>query len=165
MEDLKLPDELRSYLRKPMGKLFTGEGLEAMEQAKRELGDGNLIVVGDESYRNALKLGLKPKLAVVDFKVKREEIGEYELKGEVRRVKNPAGWITKQLWDAIHEALNSEGEQVVLVDGEEDLAVLPCIIEAEWGDDIYTGSQMRALCLCMWTTMRSSTRAPYSRSF
>jgi|Deesub1362B_J571_1020462.scaffolds.fasta_scaffold14859_3 hypothetical protein len=147
MEDLKLPDELRSYLRKPMGKLFSGEGIEAMKLAKEELGDGNLIVVGDESYRNALKLGLKPKLAVIDYKVKREEIDEYELSGEVRRVKNPAGWITKQLWDAIHEALHSEGEQVVLVEGEEDLAVLPCIIEAEWGDDIIYGQPNEGVVL------------------
>ncbi len=139
MEDLKIPEELRSYLRKPMGKLFRGDGIEAMEAAKEELGKGSLIVVGDESYRNALKLGLKPKLAVVDYRVKREGIAEYELRGEIRRVENPAGWITKQLWDAIHEALQSEGEQVVLVEGEEDLAVLPCIIEAEWGDDILYG--------------------------
>ncbi len=147
MEDLKLPDELRSYLRKPLGKLFTGEGIEAMEQAKEELGEGNLIVVGDESYRNALKLGLKPKLAVIDFKVKREGIEEYPLKGEIRKVRNPAGWITKQLWDAIHEAMNSEGEQVVLVEGEEDLAVLPCIIEADWGDDIIYGQPNEGVVL------------------
>ncbi|WP_457554527.1 GTP-dependent dephospho-CoA kinase family protein [Candidatus Pyrohabitans sp.] len=139
MKDLKLPDELRSYLRKPLGELFTGAGIEAMEQAKQKLGKGSLIVVGDESYRNALKLGLKPKLAVVDFRVKREGIEEYALEGEVRKVRNPPGWITRELWDAIHEALNSEGEQVILVEGEEDLAVLPCIIEAEWGDDIIYG--------------------------
>ncbi len=137
MRDLRLPEELRSYLRKPLGRLLPGE--KAAREAVAGVPGERLIVVGDVSYRAALEAGVKPKLAVVDFRVKRQEIEEYELQGRVRKVRNPPGWVTKELWDAVHEALGEEGEHVILVEGEDDLAVLPCVVEAEWGDSVVYG--------------------------
>ncbi len=137
MKDLKLPEELRGYLRKPLGRLVEGE--DAASRLVAEIPGERLIVVGDVSYRAALEAGVKPKLAVVDFRVKRQEIEEYELQGRVLRVTNPPGWVTAELWDAVHEALGSEGEHVVVVDGEDDLAVLPCVIEADWGYSVVYG--------------------------
>jgi hypothetical protein len=46
--------------------------------------------------------------------------------------------ISKDLWDKIHEGLEEEGS-LILVKGEEDLAVLPCIIEADWDSVVLYG--------------------------
>lgn len=44
-------------------------------------------------------------------------------------VKNPAGVITQESLDAIKQA-TAERDIVILVDGEEDLLTLPCILES-----------------------------------
>jgi len=44
-------------------------------------------------------------------------------------VKNPAGVITLESWEAIKRAMKDD-DAVILVDGEEDLLALPCIVES-----------------------------------
>src|SRR5207237_10450971 len=44
-------------------------------------------------------------------------------------VKNPAGVITLESWEAIKRAMKDD-DAVILVHGEEDLLALPCIVES-----------------------------------
>lgn len=46
------------------------------------------------------------------------------------QVKNPAGVISMESWDAIRRAMRHE-ESLISVDGEEDLLALPCITESQ----------------------------------
>lgn len=129
MKDLKLPHELRGIFRKPFGELYRGEGLKPAQQIKSRLRGEKVIIVGDMTLKNMLAVGIKPSLAVVDLKTKRSiEMPAVE---NVFEAKNPPGMITQDLWNKIHEAIEKDGS-VVLVEGEEDLAVLPCILEADW---------------------------------
>lgn len=46
------------------------------------------------------------------------------------RVINPAGVIAIDAWHTIRKALRESPESVILVNGEEDLLTLPCIVES-----------------------------------
>jgi uncharacterized protein (UPF0218 family) len=60
----------------------------------------------------------------------RKSLNPVEIKAEVTyRVRNPAGVITRQAWDAIREAMQHR-EAVIFVDGEEDLLAIPAILES-----------------------------------
>lgn len=92
------------------------------------------IVVGDASYENLLSVGVKPHLAILDFMVKRKPYKKYPAKVTVS---NPAGVITSSLWTVIGENLDSGG--IIGVDGEEDLAVIPAVLEADFDDVVLYG--------------------------
>lgn len=131
MKDLTLPPELRDFFKRPFGELLRGEGLQPAEAAKRLLKGERVVAIGDVTYRNLLAVGVRPSLAVIDLKTKRAQGAEPPLgEGQVAKVANPPGMITEALWTGIKEGLLKDGS-IVLVDGEEDLAVLPCILEAE----------------------------------
>jgi len=60
----------------------------------------------------------------------RKSISPVEIKAErIYRVRNPAGIVTKEAWDAIKGALQHT-EAVIYVDGEEDLLAIPAILES-----------------------------------
>ncbi len=137
MEDLILPESLRSYLRKPLGKLYSGE--DALKKIKEEVGDARVIAVGDIVSKKAEEVGIDLKVKIIDYRTRREEMEKYQVEGKVFKAKNPPGHITKELWDAVHEAVNYPEKAVVVVEGEEDLAVIPAVIEADWGDYVIYG--------------------------
>lgn len=129
MKDLKLPQEFRGIFKKPFGEVYKGEGLKPAQEIKSKLKGEKVIIVGDATLKNMLAVGVKPSLAVVDLKTKRSI--EMPAVGNVLEARNPPGMITRELWNKIHEAIEKDGS-IVLVEGEEDLAVLPCILEADW---------------------------------
>ena len=89
-----------------------------------------VITVGDVVSRETLATGIQVNLRIVDQMTLRKSISPVEIKAErVYRVRNPAGVVTKEAWDAIKEALQHR-EAVVYVDGEEDLQDLAV------GDDL-----------------------------
>lgn len=138
MKDLRVPPELRGAFKKPFGELYAGEGLIPAKKIKAVLKGEKLVIVGDVTLRNMLAVGVRPDLAIVDLKSKRKEAADMELEGTVVKAVNPPGMISKDLWDKIHEAIE-KSSTTILVDGEEDLAVLPCIIEADWDTVILYG--------------------------
>jgi uncharacterized protein (UPF0218 family) len=134
LRDIKLPDEMIASLKKPLGLLVPGDGDVAAGRVKGMLSGARAIVVGDASYENLLGVGVKPHMAVLDFKVKRKPYKKYPAKVSVP---NPPGFITGQIWDAISENLDSGG--IIGVEGEEDLAVIPVVLEADFGDVVLYG--------------------------
>lgn len=146
VRDLLIPRELRGFFKKPFGELYAGEGMEAALKVKEQLKGEKLIIVGDVTLRNMLSLGVKPDLAIVDLKTKRGAEEAQEPGGRVVRARNPAGMISRELWECIHEAVEHPGT-LILVEGEEDLAVLPCILEADWGTVILYGQPDEGIVL------------------
>jgi uncharacterized protein (UPF0218 family) len=89
-----------------------------------------VIAVGDVVSRETLATGIRVNLRIIDQMTLRKRIRPVEMKAErIYRVRNPAGVITKEAWDAIKEALK-DGDAVVFVDGEEDLLAIPAILES-----------------------------------
>ena len=138
MKDLTISKEIRPLLKKPFGKVFKGEGTEPAEAIKENLKGEKVIVVGDVTLKNILAVGIKPALAVIDLKTKREITQDSVFTEKTAKAKNPPGMITKELWDKIHESMDRQGS-LIIVDGEEDLAVLPCILEADWDSIVLYG--------------------------
>lgn len=137
---LGLPEDVRPLLKRPLGELF-----KATEGAVRRLRASRpprFITVGDVVTAEFLKAGLRPDIAVVDFRVMRSSAGE-EIRRTidaysvpVRRVKNPAGTLTSELRREL------EGAALplkIVVDGEEDLATLPAVLTAPLGSIVAYG--------------------------
>lgn len=133
---LVLKEELRKVLKRPIGQLFPNfeDALQLIKKTKF------LISVGDETTINLLKNNLTPNLAIIDNHIqkKRHNI-DLDYTKNVFNVNNPPGTITDQLWETIDLTIKkSVKHQLIIVDGEEDLAVLPCCLMApEYGIILY----------------------------
>lgn len=139
-----LPDALRRELAAPFGPVLSTDELGAL------LTDEDVLVaVGDVVSLTVKELGLTPRLFVCDFQTQRgqaDRLFEVELGSWGRlafKVRNPAGQVTLEAWDAIRLGLEhadpAEGPVRIFVEGEEDLLGLPCFLEAPVGAKVLYG--------------------------
>ncbi len=130
---LILKEETRKKLQKIYGKLINEDELKNIK--------GDIFAVGDVVTHTLLKIGINPKIAIVDYKTKRGEKIYEDVKkfGEkIIKVKNPRSKITPELWNAIREAMQYDSVKIE-VDGEEDLAVIPVVFFADLGANVIYG--------------------------
>lgn len=119
---LTLPPECRGLFKKPFGTLYS-----EFSDAARNVHGRYLCTVGDVVTRNAFFENIQPDIAVIDGVTKRSAvIAAPEFEGHILHVSNPAGTITDELIAALRKATDMR-PCVVMVDGEEDLAVLPLV--------------------------------------
>lgn len=137
----QISQSARTALKNPLSKVATIEKSLKFEK--------NLIAVGDISVANLLKLGILPKISVVDFYVERKlafqsltQLGFGSANPDVI-VKNEAGQISKALIDQIEKAQNGKNSSVILVNGEEDLAAIPAILLAPVGATVVYGQPQK----------------------
>jgi pantetheine-phosphate adenylyltransferase len=153
---LVLPDNLR-----PAFQAAWGEVLSSIPQ---DIEAEKTIVVGD-----AITLAFNNKkdgqfLSIIDFLIKRErrfkDISELGFRSvDVLRVNNPAGTITFELFEAIAKAFKLNTEQhVILIDGEDDLAVMPVLLIAPLGVSIFYGQPNQGL-VRVWVTEENKEKA------
>ena len=134
----RLPESERHRFKDPMGPIFRDP-----EQLLETAGTP-IVAVGDVVAYHLASADHTPTLAVVDGMTEREVVDdavEAGLPGTEKtiRVANPAATITRELVDAIEEALSTARSTTIDVDGEEDLAVLPAILLAPDGATIVYG--------------------------
>ncbi len=137
---LKLPDEVRPLLKRPLGQLFSSvtTAIEYLQQLRPT----RLIAVGDIVTAELLEAGLMLDVAVVDFVVMRSPVDKKIRRtidlfdAKIVRVKNPAGTITQELRAVLDEA---KPPLKIIVDGEEDLATLPAVLSAPLGSVVVYG--------------------------
>lgn len=135
---LILPENMRESVRKPFGKLVTGENF------KTELAKAGkpLISVGDQCAYDLITSGSPPDMLIVDFKIKRVEIGQDMKKAIASHAKSPflvfsgAGAITDELSRAVEKML-VEGKGAIIVVGEDDLSSLLVMAHAKEGTLVY----------------------------
>ena len=123
--------DIVAELKKPLGKLYPD-----FEDAIDEIKSSEfLISVGDATFANLTKYKLYPHIGIIDNLIQRKNhTHEIIRANHILKVENPAGTITDDLWETIGQALelSNNGEcYVIEVAGEEDLAVLPCILMAK----------------------------------
>ena len=127
--DAELNKDTISKLKKPLGKLS----------------------VGDATFNNLTKYELYPDIGIIDNLIQRKNHNHEVIKAEnILKAKNPAGTITDDLWETIGQAMELSGDgncHVIEVDGEEDLAVLPCILMASDETTILYGQPNEGLVL------------------
>lgn len=146
---LYLPLELRSELRKPFGKLIFDL---SKDQCRPK--NGLIATVGDVTTKKFNDLELGQKISVVDFKVGRRKIystlkdldfSDSSYKSLKFKIINPPGRITPKLFDVCRKVWSEDKRIIVLINGEEDLAVIPLILTAPLGTSIFYGQPNRGV--------------------
>ncbi|WP_455644695.1 GTP-dependent dephospho-CoA kinase family protein [Methanosphaera sp.] len=131
---LRLPKSLRTELKKPLGELH--KSIDLIENPLQEqLSNDKLIIgIGDVTTRKLVDLELQPQICIVDNLVERHPVqNTLDHTDNIKYVDNPAGTLTDELIELLIDSINtatSEEPVIIVVDGEEDLAVLPCILNA-----------------------------------
>lgn len=132
-----LPQTLRPLLQKPFGEIVDAKTMLLSDEET-----GQLAAVGDVTVMLFNKRNIVPKLRVVDLMVERkrkyQNLSEMGLKDVnlTYSVQNTPGQISSQVFRIVGEAFYEmkKGKTAVLVvDGEEDLVVLPVILHAPIG--------------------------------
>ena len=130
----RLPASLRDTVKEPIGKFVDKQGFLSYVRKHPVV-----VTVGDQVTDTLLLNNLFPRVCIIDYQVKRTNDND-EMKerlatfgSKVKRVENPAGVITKELWDLIKETFarfEMYNSLRIEVQGEEDLAALPAIFFA-----------------------------------
>lgn len=140
---LSLPEILRSELQKPFG--------EVLDSVPSDLDGAKIVTIGDITTQKFNEKKVGQFLSIIDYQVKREkkfdEISQlgFEKDVEIYKVVNYAGGITTELFEVIRRSFVSKKRQVVLVDGEEDLAFIPVMLVSPLGFRIFYGQPNEGL--------------------
>ncbi len=136
--DRMLPKNLRARLKKPFGKLYSN-----IDEAAEILEKQTITAVGDKVTENLITKKIPFQVCVYDGKTKREEITIPEavkaFPARAIRVKNPAGEITGEAFQALKDAYESKEKTKIFVVGEEDLLTLAAINLAPIGTYVIYG--------------------------
>ncbi|MBS7609059.1 GTP-dependent dephospho-CoA kinase family protein [Candidatus Bathyarchaeota archaeon] len=132
-----LSPELMPKFKEPFGLLIPGPPEATIPTLRKLLSKekaSKIIAVGDVVSKSLRDSGIKGNLYVTDDKVMRERIRPLDFKGlgsmEVLRIFNPPGRLMAEAFQAIDNALRSPNPVRIVVEGEEDLLVLPAVILA-----------------------------------
>jgi hypothetical protein len=131
---LQLPDELRDQLKNPLGNLISDNDPSKENIIKKISTESVIITVGDRTTENMLQFGIKPQIQIIDGLEKRSECAVPADDTIITKLscKNPPGEITEESIQVIQKAFSSEPPVRIIVDGEEDLLVIPvCIFAPE----------------------------------
>ncbi len=141
--DLRLPSTLRKTLQKPMGKLFAGAEIDvsiaqgacliAIHQARPPL----VVAVGDIVCQLVEQLSDMRTVSVVDFVTRRTQKLEVPDSFDAQ---NPAGTIGQAAAQVVVKAVQAAAkQQLIRIDGEEDLLVIPAVLAAPLGAMVLYG--------------------------
>ncbi|MBI4973025.1 pantetheine-phosphate adenylyltransferase [Candidatus Roizmanbacteria bacterium] len=148
-----LPISLRSTLREPLGNVFTGRLSEKKSVVKRivdtiqKAKPSMTFAIGDIIAGSLWESGFSPSITVIDYKSRREalrEISNFKFQiSNFRRYRNRAGTIevsaVRRLKTLCNNFLRENTPQSLIIEGEEDLMVLPAILVAPLGSIVLYG--------------------------
>jgi uncharacterized protein (UPF0218 family) len=127
-----LTPELRIQLKKPLGVLVQGSFSETMRWFKKYLDEEKppfVVSVGDTVSRNLMKSDVKSNLSIIDNLAMRRATEDVVVRADrTIHVANPPGTITVEAINAIKDAIESDGQTLIIVDGEEDLLTLIAVL-------------------------------------
>lgn len=128
----------------PYGILFEGDFNNFYHELIKRLSEINpkmMITVGDYVTYSFLNKGFSINVAIIDFKIKRESF-QYDPTPFFKRkfiIDNPPGTINASSWLTIQYALSLEDTSLIVVNGEEDLLALPCVLCAPLNSVVFFG--------------------------
>ena len=129
----RLPEELRHELKRPFGNLIRNDEMD-IDMIRGIVKDRFLITCGDETTKRIHEMGLMIDIAIIDYKTHREEYKERDKLMDICdttiTVNNPPATITEDLEEVLKTEIGNMGTRSVMieVDGEEDLAFIPCVL-------------------------------------
>jgi len=139
---LVLPEEHRKLFKEPFGTLY-----QSIDELLPFIEGKTVFTVGDVVTHNLQKKGIAPAVAVVDGHTMRSPCNRMPaVHGECVQVRNPAGTITEELVSALEKAVRHP-PATIIVDGEEDLAVIPLVMTAGNGAVVLYGQPHKGVVL------------------
>jgi uncharacterized protein (UPF0218 family) len=139
---LILPEEHRRLFKEPFGVLY-----RTMDEVVPLIEGKVVYTVGDVVTHNLQKKGITPEVAIVDGYTMRSPCNRMPaFHGECIQVKNPAGTLTDELISALEHAVRNP-PSTIIVDGEEDLAVIPLVLTAHDGAIVLYGQPQKGVVL------------------
>lgn len=140
---------MRMELKDPIGLLINGDPSDTLMMLKLLIYEKKPVmfaVVGDFTAKNILNAGLRPDIVVIDHRTMRVEVDPLNHGDKiVWETQNPAGTISSKACKVLENAVTLKREVSVIVDGEEDLLVLPLIILMPKGSIIIYGQPREGL--------------------
>ncbi|HTX61784.1 MAG TPA: DUF359 domain-containing protein [Methanobacterium sp.] len=151
---LKLKEEERGAFKKPFGELHSSV-TEIKKNLQNYKNNHQLIIsIGDATTLNLIKEGILPDIGIIDNQIERKRSpadNEFGYNHVELNAANPPGTITPELCKSIKKAvgLYTSGFNIlIVVEGEEDLAVLPCVITTPPGTVVLYGQPGEGVVLC-----------------
>ena len=151
---MKLPYELRPILKKPLGKLIKGDPkathtkLEEIFSIKKPV---KIASVGDYVTKNLLTKGSQPDIVIVDNRIMRHKTDQIIFERPQKHVKNEAGTISLEAYELLKKAIMLKKKLAIIVEGEEDLLVLPLMVLMPIGSMIIYGQPNEGLVMIQLT--------------
>jgi uncharacterized protein (UPF0218 family) len=129
---VKLPESLREQLKTPLGILLLDAQVTKENVKKHTQSSPFIITVGDATTEKMLSFGIVPSLQIIDAIEKRAKrpLISNENVATVISCDNPPGEITNESIAIIKRAFKSKTPTRIIVNGEEDLLVLPVCLYA-----------------------------------
>ena len=146
---MHLSNDLRDQLKIPLGNLIRDNDPNKENIIKKNSIESIIITVGDRTTENLLQLGIKPQIQIVDGLEKRSKrvVPTDDKTNTKLFCKNPPGEITDESMRVIQEAFSSEPPVRILVDGEEDLLVIPVCMYAPENSIVMYGQPNEGLVI------------------
>ncbi len=131
---LVLPREKRHIFKEAWGTLFS-----SFDEVVPRIKSLRVYTVGDVVTHRAISFGLMPEIGIIDgYSMRNPCMREPYSFPRRLTAKNPPGTITKELMDAIEDA-TAHPPALIVVEGEEDLAVVPLVLTAPEGGVVLYG--------------------------
>ena len=146
---MHLSNDLRDQLKTPLGNLIRDNDPNKENIIKKNSTESIIITVGDRTTENLLQLGIKSQIQIVDGLEKRSKrvVPTDDKTNTKLFCKNPPGEITTESMKVIQEAFSSEPPVRILVDGEEDLLVIPVCMYAPENSVVMYGQPNEGLVI------------------
>lgn len=140
--NLKIPPNKKYKFAEPLDKLISGTREETLPKVEKIIRNYeksnryiNFYIVGDIVTKDFLEnpyLRTFIKLCIIDEKTQRKRfyLDSEDFFEEILEIENPEGTIQKKFWALIRDVIKSKKKTLIkIITGEEDLLVLPLILE------------------------------------
>ena len=133
----------------PLGLLILEKDATKENIQKHLTNDAYIITVGDRTTEKMIEFGLIPSLQIIDGQEKRSkrDIPNNDNASTFLTCENPAAEITNQSIDTIKKAFTLQPPVRIMVNGEEDLLVIPVCIHAPENSVVMYGQPHQGLVL------------------
>lgn len=131
---MKLPENFREQLKIPLGDLIKEENVNKKNILSKIGSESLVITVGDRTTENMINLGIMPQIQIIEGLEKRNKrlVPKDDTINTNLSCKNPPSEITDESTQVIQKAFSYKLPVRIIVNGEEDLLVLPvCIFAPE----------------------------------
>lgn len=136
----RLPEQLRSSLAEPLGRVYTAKEVGGPEFEALVKEASMVVTVGDRVTDTLEDAGRTPDVQVVDGIERRGRRGMPKAPyATLVKVKNPPGTLTLGALEGVRKAFRGKKPARVQVDGEEDLMAMPAIVAAPTSAVVFYG--------------------------